>query len=145
MSGGTYGGELLADWRVIPQWRLMGSYSYLQMSLHKNANSLDPTPDNPAGSSPRNEMYVRSSLDLGKHIEHDFVVRYVGQLSGLNIPGYSSLDTHLTWKTRSGFDFSVGSQNLLNNRHLEFLPDFVNTSPTQIKRTIYGQLTWRVD
>ena len=145
MSGGTYGGELFADWRLIPQWRLLGSYSYLQMSLHKNADSLDPLPDNPAGSSPRNQMYLRSSVDLGKHIEHDFVVRYVGQLSGLGIPGYSSLDTHLTWKTRSGVDFSVGSQNLLNNQHLEFLPDFINTSPTQVKRTIYGQITWRVD
>jgi len=145
MSGGTYGGEVFADWRVVPQWRLLGSYSYLQMSLHKNADSLDPLPDNPAGSSPRNEMYVRSSLDLGKHFEHDFIVRYVGQLSGLNIPGYSSLDTHLTWKTHSGLDFSIGSENLLNNRHLEFLPDFINTAPTQVKRTVYGQITWRVD
>jgi iron complex outermembrane recepter protein len=145
MSGGTYGGELFADWRVMPQWRLLGSYSYLQMSLHKNADSLDPLPDNPAGSSPRNQMYLRSSLDLGKHLEHDFIVRYVGELSGLNIPGYSSLDTHFTWKTGSGFDFSIGSQNLLDNRHLEFLPDFINTAPTQVKRTVYGQITWRID
>jgi iron complex outermembrane receptor protein len=145
MAGGTYGGELFADWRVIPQWRLLGSYSYLQMSLHKNTDSLDTLADNPAGSSPRNEMYLRSSLDLGKHLEHDFVVRYVGALSGLGIPSYSSLDTHLTWKTRSGFYLSIGSQNLLNNRHLEFLPDFINTSPTQVKRTIYGQVTWRID
>jgi iron complex outermembrane receptor protein len=145
MSGGTYGGEVFGDWKVLPQWRLSGSYSYLQMSLHKNADSLDPLPDNPAGSSPRNETYVRSSLDLGKHLEHDLIVRYVGQLSGLNIPGYSSVDTHLTWKTRSGFDFSIGSQNLLNNRHLEFLPDFINTAPTQVSRTVYGQITWRVD
>jgi hypothetical protein len=39
----------------------------------------------------------------------------------------------------------VGSQNLLNQRHLEFLPDFINTSPTEIRRTFYGGVTWRFE
>src|SRR5467141_3868778 len=64
MSGGTYGVELFADWKVVPKWRLVGSYSYLQMNIHKNANSLDATPDNPNGSSPRHQWYLRSSIDL---------------------------------------------------------------------------------
>src|SRR2546421_8268021 len=38
MSGGTYGLELFADWRVVPKWRLVGSYSYLQMNIKKNAD-----------------------------------------------------------------------------------------------------------
>src|ERR1700676_2221932 len=41
MSGGTYGAELFADWRVVPKWRLLGSYSYLQMNIQKNKDSLD--------------------------------------------------------------------------------------------------------
>jgi len=32
-------------------------------------------------------------------------------------------------------------QNLLNNWHLEFMPDFVNTSPTVVKRSIFGSIT----
>src|SRR5467141_3426802 len=55
MSGGTYGVELFTDWRVVPKWRLVGSYSYLQMNIRKNANSLDPTNDSPNGSSPRHQ------------------------------------------------------------------------------------------
>src|SRR3989442_11260408 len=50
MSGGTYGVEIFADWRVAPKWRLVGSYSYLQMDIRKNSDSLDPTPDSPNGS-----------------------------------------------------------------------------------------------
>lgn len=145
MGGGTYGGEIFGDWRVLPKWRLLGSYSYLQMSLRKNSDSLDPLPDNPAGSSPHNQVYLRSSLDLGRHFEHDFVVRHVGSLPGLNIASYNSLDMHLSWKAASGVELSVGSQNLLNNRHLEFIPDFINTAPTEVKRTVYGQITWRMD
>lgn len=145
MGGGTYGGEIFGDWRVLPKWRLLGSYSYLQMSLRKDANSLDPLPDNPAGSSPHNQVYLRSSLDLGRHFEHDFIVRHVGSLPGLNIPSYNSFDMHLSWSAPSGVVFSVGSQNLFNNRHLEFIPDFINTAPTEVTRSIYGQITWRRD
>ena len=145
MRGGTYGGEIFADWRILPKWRLLGSYSYLQMSLRKDPTSLDPLPDNPAGSSPHNQFYLRSSVDLTRHFEHDLMVRYVDRLPGLNIPSYSSVDTHFTWKLASGWEISAGSQNLLNNRHLEFLPDFINTSPTEVRRTFYGSITWRLD
>jgi iron complex outermembrane recepter protein len=51
----------------------------------------------------------------------------------------------VSWKAASGIELSIGSQNLLNDRHLEFIPDFINTAPTEVKRTVYGQITWRVD
>jgi iron complex outermembrane recepter protein len=141
MSGGTYGVELFADWKVIPKWRLSGSYSYLQMDIHKNSDSQDPTADIPNGSSPRHQWYLRSSLDLPKHFDEDTTLRFVDHLSGLNLPGYYSLDAHLGWRPVRNVEFSIGGQNLLDNRHLEFLPDFVNTSPTVVKRSIFGSIT----
>ena len=141
MSGGTYGVELFADWRIVPKWRLVGSYSYLQMDINKNANSQDPTPDIPNGSSPRHQWYVRSSIDLPKHFEHDTTLRFVDHLPSLNIPSYYSLDAHLGWRPVPSVEFSIGGQNLLNNQHLEFIPDFINTSPTEVKRSIFGSIT----
>jgi iron complex outermembrane receptor protein len=141
MSGGTYGVELFADWKVVPKWRLAGSYSYLQMDIHKNANSLDPTPDNPNGSSPRHQWYLRSSIDLPKHFDQDTTLRFVDQLPGLNVPSYYSLDAHLGWRPVTRLELSIGGQNLLNNWHFEFMPDFVNTSPTVVKRSIFGSIT----
>jgi iron complex outermembrane receptor protein len=143
MSGGTYGLELFADWKVVPKWRLVGSYSYLQMNIRKNSDSLDPTPDLPNGSSPRHQWYVRSSIDLPKHFEDDTTLRFVDHLSSLNIPSYYSLDAHLGWRPVSSFELSIGGQNLLNNKHLEFIPDFINTAPTEVKRTVYGSMTFR--
>lgn len=142
MSGGTYGVELFADWKVIPKWRLTGSYSYLQMDIHKNLDSLDPTPDNPNGSSPRNQWYLRSSIDLPKHFDQDTTLRFVDHLPSLGLPSYYSLDAHLGWRPVKNFELSIGGQNLLDNRHLEFLPDFVNTSPTVVKRSIFGSITF---
>ncbi|PYU50349.1 MAG: TonB-dependent receptor [Acidobacteria bacterium] len=141
MSGGTYGVELFADWKVVPKWRLMGSYSYLQMDIHKNLDSQDPTPDNPNGSSPRHQWYLRSSVDLPKHFEQDTTLRFVDHLPSLGLPSYYSLDAHLGWRPVTSLELSIGGQNLLNNWHLEFMPDFVNTSPTVVKRSIFGSIT----
>ena len=143
MSGGTYGVELFADWKVIPKWRLVGSYSYLQMDIHKNANSQDPTPDIPNGSSPRHQWYLRSSIDLPKNFEEDTTLRFVDQLPSLNVPRYYSLDAHLGWRPVTRVELSIGGQNLLNNWHFEFMPDFVNTSPTVVKRSIFGSITFK--
>lgn len=141
MSGGTYGVELFADWKVVPKWRLAGSYSYLQMDIHKNIDSQDPTPDNPNGSSPRHQWYLRSSVDLPKHFDQDTTLRFVDRLPGLNVPSYYSLDAHLGWRPVTRLELSIGGQNLLNNWHFEFMPDFVNTSPTIVKRSIFGSIT----
>src|SRR4029077_7945992 len=107
MSGGTYGVELFADWRVVPKWRLMGSYSYLQMNIHKNIDSLDPTPDNPNGASPRHQFYVRSSLDLPKKWELDSTLRFVDKLPALNIGRYYSFDARLGWRPIAGIELSA--------------------------------------
>lgn len=141
MSGGTYGLEMFADWKVIPKWRLTGSYSYLQMDIQKNMNSLDPTADLPNGSSPRHQWYMRSSVDLPKHFDEDTMLRFVDRLPGLNLPSYYSLDAHLGWRPVRNLELSIGGENLLDNRHLEFLPDFVNTAPTLIERSIFASFT----
>jgi iron complex outermembrane receptor protein len=142
MSGGTYGIEPFAEWKILPRWKLMGSYSFLRMNIHKNANSLDPTPDLPNGASPRHQYYFRSSLDLPKHFEQDLMLRYVDKLPSLNIPSYYSLDLHIGWKPISQIQLSFGAQNLLNSQHLEFIPEFINTLPTQVRRTYFGSIAW---
>src|SRR5436190_2203331 len=90
MHGGTYGTELFTEYKVIPRWKLSGSYSYLQMDIRKDVTSMDPIPDNPGLSSPRHQFYIRSSLDVFRHLDHDFTVRYVDELPGLGIPSYYS-------------------------------------------------------
>jgi iron complex outermembrane receptor protein len=142
MSGGTYGLEPFVDWKVLPWWKLFGSYSYLEMNIHKNADSLDPTADLPNGENPKNQFYFRSSLDLPMHIEQDFSFRHVDQLPSLGIPAYSSFDGGVRWSPMHNLVLSFDGQNWLDKRHIEFIPDFINTMPTVVSRTFYGGVTW---
>jgi iron complex outermembrane receptor protein len=112
------------------------------MNIHKNADSLDPTPDIPNGLSPRHQFYFRSSLDLPKHLEQDLMLRYVDQLPGLNIPSYYSLDLHVGWKPVTQMQLSFGAQDLLNHQQIQFIPDFINTVPTLMRRSYFGSVSW---
>jgi iron complex outermembrane receptor protein len=142
MSGGTYGIEPYFDWKALPKWKLFGSYSYLRMKIHKNADSLDPTPDLPNGENPEHQFYFRSALDLPWHFEQNLIVRYVDQLPSYAIGGYTSLDGGIHWKPKSNIEFSFDGENWLNHRHIEFIPDFINTQPTVVGRSFHGGITW---
>jgi iron complex outermembrane receptor protein len=141
MSGGSYGIEPFVDWKVLPIWKVFVSYSYLEMNIKKNSDSHDPTADLPNGENPKNQFYFRSSFDLPKHIQQDFSVRYVDSLPSLGIPSYTSLDAGVRWSPIPSMVLAFDGQNWANNRHLEFTPDFINTVPTVIARTIYGSIT----
>src|SRR5260370_40653512 len=113
------------------------------MDMHRNNESMDVSSNNPAGASPRHQYYFRSSLDLTKKFEQDVTLRYVAALNGLAIPSYYSLDARIGWKPAANVELSLVGQNLFNDRHFEFSPDFINTWPTQVKRTFHVTLTWK--
>jgi len=144
MSGGTYGVEPFFNWKVVPIWKLYGYYSYLEMNIHKNANSLDPTDDLPNGSNPKNQAYFQSSLELPRNIEQHISVRYVDRLpnnEGFVIPSYTSLDAGVRWSPMPHVTLGFDGLNWLDNRHIEFVPDFINTTPTVVTRSIFGSIT----
>ena len=145
MSGGSYGVEPFFDWKALPRWKLFGSYSYLEMNIRKNADSMDPTPDLPNGINPKHQVFFRSSIELPWHLEQNLSYRYVDKLPGYAIPSYSSVDGGINWSPMSNLTLSFNGQNWLDNRHVEFLPDFINTVPTVVTRTYYGSVTWRFD
>jgi iron complex outermembrane receptor protein len=145
MSGGTYGIEPFVDWKPLKPWKIFGSYSYLQMDIHKNADSLDPTADLPNGENPKHQVFFSSSVELPMHLEQHLSYRYVDNLPSLGIPSYSSFDGGFSWNPMTNLRLSFDGQNWLDNRHIEFIPDFINTVPTVVTRTYYGSVTWSFD
>jgi iron complex outermembrane receptor protein len=142
MSGATYGTELFAEWRPAPVIKFSGAYTFLRMDVRRDADSLDASSPDPEGASPRHQFSVRSAIDLPKNLEQDFTWRYVGGLTGLAIPAYYSLDAHLGWSPTTRLNLSIGGQNLTDNQHLEFRPDFIATTPTLMKRTFQVAARW---
>ncbi len=145
MSGETWGLELASQWQVRPGWRLNATYTWLDMALHLENGSRDYMSESAEDASPTSSAALWSSLDIGPRLQFDAALRYVGAIetSGVDIDSYVELDLRLGWEARPGLEFSLIGQNLLDNHHREFLPDFISTQPTEVKRSIYGRVTWR--
>ncbi len=145
MRGKTYGIELVANWQVLDRWRLQAAYAYLQMQLRLDKDSYDTMSmsENAEDESPHHQLSLRSSMDLPKDLELDLCVRYVDNLPNLDIESYITIDAHLGWKPYKKLELSIVGQNLLDSHHPEFTPEFIDSSPTEVERSVYGKIILR--
>ena len=145
MHGETWGLEFAGQWQVRPGWRLNLSYTWLDMALHLDDGSMDHVSQSIEDASPTSSAVLWSRLDLGNTLQFDSALRYMGaiEVNGLDIDSYVELDLRLGWEARPGLEFSLMGQNLLGSHHREFLPDFISSQPTEVKRSLYGRVTWR--
>ena len=147
--GETYGAEIAVTWKITDWWRLTGSYSYVKMNLHADpslAASSAASFERIEGQSPQNQVYLRSSFDLPRHVQFDLTGRYSDALKGFTpgIPAYFTMDARLAWKPRPNLEFAIVGQNLLDNAHAEFGTSTLVRSPlVEVQRSIYGQITLR--
>ncbi len=141
LLGTTEGVEIAPEWRPTDYWRLVGSYSFLEMHIKKSPDSLDVgSAPIIQGSSPQHEATVQSDLDFGKKFVLDLIYRYVSALPEQKVPSYSTGDVRFAWKATQHFQLSLVGQNLMQPRHVEFAGD---PGPlVGIKRSVYGKITW---
>ena len=142
LHGETYGVELAADWQPFDWWRVSGTYTFLQLNLTPDQDSLDTsTAGSTEGSSPHHQVSVRSFVTLPGHVEFDLVWRYVDHLPSQNIDSYHSLDARLGWRPLPHLSVAVVGQNLLTDHHAEFGGG--SSGVTEIERSVYGKVVWR--
>ncbi|MDY6971150.1 MAG: TonB-dependent receptor [Thermodesulfobacteriota bacterium] len=142
MDGDTYGVELVAAWQVSEWWCIRSTYTFLKMQLHMDRDSLDTSSEGAEGESPDHQFSLQSSMDLPGHLEFDVWCQYTDNLPTMEVGSYVSLDARLAWRPLEDFELSIVGQNLLDSHHPEFLPEFLDISPTEVERSLYGKITW---
>jgi iron complex outermembrane receptor protein len=144
----THGVEALTKLSLAPWWKLSASYSFLSTSVRTDRDSTDPGTERAVeNNSPRHQAVVRSQINLARGFEFDAQVFHVSRLNYFLaveelIPAYTRVDLRLGWRPRDSVDFSIGIQNLLQDRHQEF--GFAESvSPAQFRRSAFAKMTWR--
>ena len=149
----TYGAEAAATWQLTEQWRWRAAYTFTDMQTHTLPGSTDPATVFSEliveGDSPRHQFSLRSSMDLPRNVEWDFNVRYVSgleQIAGApvaTVSGYVTLDMRLGWAPTRRLELSVAGQNLVTSHHAEYYGNALDSQITDVRRSVYGKLTWR--
>ncbi|MEP7340327.1 MAG: TonB-dependent receptor [Acidobacteriota bacterium] len=143
LRGETYGLEASVNFDATSRWKLQGSYSFLRMQLHQDAASRDTVSEGTEGESPRHQAQLHSYFKLSRKFELDTAIYRVSRLMGQPIPAYTRLDARLGWHVRESLELSLSLQNLLDNRHPEFKGVDVGVITSQVRRSIYGKVTWK--
>jgi iron complex outermembrane receptor protein len=135
MSGETWGFEVGADWRVVPNWKLSGTYSHLEIYLHQNDNTV-PNQEAAEGASPQNQFSVRSNWRINDDWTLDTTFYYVGRLPTGNIDPYARADLNLGYRVNDHLTANLVGQNLLEDHHREI------QGGAYIPRSVFGYVTW---
>lgn len=144
MDGETYGIELTANYQMSDGWRLYGAYTFMRIQLHRDPSlTFAGDPEVAEGQSPRNQVYLQSSWDIGCNTDFDLIGRYVDQLTGFgnkgNVPNYVALDARLAYRPNSSWELALVGQNLLDSSHREFHDSLI--PGTEVQRGVYGMVT----
>jgi iron complex outermembrane recepter protein len=144
-DGHADGLETLVTYSPQSNWRLTLDYSYIDMSLTAHGMDLNRG-QLVEGSTPRNQIGLRSYLDLPRGLQLDVQFRALSALTklpasvtGEGIPGYQELDVRLGWRLGHHTQLALDGQNLLHAHHIEF------GAPNQrsaIRRSVYGKIAW---
>lgn len=139
------GGELALEWRPLPWWRLRGSYSFLDLVFRQSADSTDTVQLGQAGQSPRHQVILQSSADLGADFQLDLTAKYTSPLHlftgdvTAGLPQRWTGDVRLSYRGVQGVELSLVGQNLLSTPRIAFRPDTLNWLPTKVGPIVYAK------
>ena len=146
LAGTTFGAEESVNWQTTDQWRLTGSYSWLEMQTHKVSLNQH---------SPEHQFQIRSLYNPLPQIDLDGSLFWVNQIEiantsindaaggGINtkVPSYFRADLRAAWRATDQVEVSVTGENLIQSRHLEFGSSAFGESASYVPRSVYGAVT----
>ena len=143
LTGEAFGLETTFRFNPYPWWKLQASHTFLKMH-HRATNSADINPDRFQRTAAENQLYFRSSMDIGRNLDWDTTFRFVDDVPEWDIDYYLEMDMRLAWRPMKNVELSIVGQNLLDNRHPENADVTGFATPvTEVPRSIYGKVTLR--
>jgi len=143
LDGITYGAEIAASWQVTDWWRLLATWSGIQIDMDPDRDSTDlNTGDTIEGSTPTHMATLRSQMDLPGDLELDGSLFWMENLPALSVPSHLGVDVRIGWKPTDHLELSLVGRNIQESRHQEFGGTTLIRSAAKVDRSIYGKVTW---
>jgi len=143
MTAEAHGIEVSANWKVNDRWSISPRYAFEQVHARLEPGSEDMRGfSQSAGVTPGQWARLDSHVRITRNLHWDTNATFVGRLTSLKVPSYTRLDTQLSWQVQEKLSFAVVGQNLVRDRHLEFVDPQTGWPSSLMKRAAYAKLTW---
>ncbi|HZI89238.1 MAG TPA: TonB-dependent receptor, partial [Candidatus Polarisedimenticolia bacterium] len=140
IEGFTRGVEAWAEVRVHRFWRLAAGWVTQTVRLHVAPGFTGLGGVSALGNDPGHWWMARSSMDLGRTLALDAMVRQVGQRPNGAVPAYTAVDARLGWTPVKSLELSVSGRNLFDRRHPEW---GIPVGRPEFEREGLAEIIWR--
>jgi iron complex outermembrane receptor protein len=126
LHGETQGLELNLNYQALEWWQLQLGYNYLRQDLRVKSGAYDFNNALNETADPKNQVSLRSSMNIGATTTLDLGYRWVDRLPTNNagqlvyVPSYGELDLRLACIIDRNLEIALVGQNLLHDHHQEF-------------------------
>ena len=149
-KGKSYGVEMSLQYAPVKWLETQLNYTFIDIDIKTDSPSNQLFVNNAvvlSNSSPKHQVSLTTGISLPKNIKLNLFGRYVDDLNYSSqsaissIDAYFALDANIIWAITDKLEFKLAGQNLTDPDHLEFVSEYF-TPPTEIGRSIYGQLSY---
>ena len=137
----SYGAELTLMYQPLPRLSFKGSYRFLDLDFSKDPGSRDTSNGSSEGNDAKHVAILGAHVNLPRNFELDAFLRHASALPKPALPGYTTMDARVGWRTSKGFEISLWGRNLLDRQFPEFVT--TNSLNEQVHRRGALKLTWR--
>jgi len=128
----AYGFETILNCDMTENWSIQSTYSFLRTG-----------PQNLNSTSPRNQLNIWSSWDIGRNWKADLIWRYVDNLPEERVANYNATDIRLAWAPpERAWELAVVGRHLFDAPRFE-LGDGTFVEELEIQSEVYGIVTLR--
>lgn len=122
----SYGVEFFGRWQATDKLLLSGGYTFFEA----NSEAVD-------GNNPEHQIRLSASADLDERTAFDVTLRYVDELTALNVDPYTTFDVRLAHKLSDSSSVALVGRNLFSS-HFEFGRDgTLTTDPTRVEPSLF--------
>jgi iron complex outermembrane receptor protein len=140
MNALSRGVEATASVQLLSWWQAHVSHTYSWKELTFDATSHDPTLGVSEANDPRRIFKIRSYMNPIGGFEIDASFRAFGERPAPAVAAYHELDARAGYRIRRWWDVSLIGNNLLHERHVEFI---AGTAPETYERSVRVRSIWR--
>ncbi len=150
-KGSSHGLELTIRYQPARKATSELVYSYIDFDMDSYVANPVGYPSNASilnSSSPKNQLSLHLGYALFDTIHVNLFGRYIDEqkitsltAQGIAIDAYLGLDANIIWSVTENVQFKLAGQNLTDPHHLEFISEYF-TAPTEVGRSVYGQLSY---
>ncbi len=133
LEGETYGLEAALEWQLTDDWKLVGSYSYMEMDFNF-AGQLEAFLNS---FYARHQGSLQSRLNLPYNIETDLWLTYTDEIVIQDQPEIWDLSLRIGWQPTPQWQLELVGQNLLHDHKKQLTSEIITVVSSEIERGVF--------